>query len=37
MPDDDPRARQRSMPAVTAAAVRVMGTDLLTVRIDLDS
>ena len=36
MPDDDPRARQRGMPAVNAAAVRLMGTDLLTVRIDLD-
>jgi deazaflavin-dependent oxidoreductase (nitroreductase family) len=36
MPDDDPRARQRAMPAVTAAVVRLMGTDLLTVRIDLD-
>ena len=36
MPDDDPRARQRTMPAVNAAVVRVMGTDLLTVRIDLD-
>jgi deazaflavin-dependent oxidoreductase (nitroreductase family) len=36
MPDDDPRARQRTMPAAYAAAVRLMGTDLLTVRIDLD-
>ncbi|HEY6692718.1 MAG TPA: nitroreductase/quinone reductase family protein [Solirubrobacteraceae bacterium] len=36
MPDDDPRARQRGMPAATAAVVRLMGTDLLTVRIDLD-
>ena len=36
MPDDDPRARQRSMPAMNAAVVRLMGTDLLTVRIDLD-
>ena len=36
MPDDDPRARQRTMPAVHAATVRLMGTDLLTVRIDLD-
>ncbi len=35
VPDDDPRARQRTMSAVIAAAVRVMGTDLLTVRIDL--
>jgi deazaflavin-dependent oxidoreductase (nitroreductase family) len=36
MPDDDPRARQRAMPAVNAAVVRLMGTDLLTVRIDLN-
>ena len=36
MPDDDPRARQRAMPAVHAATVRLMGTDLLTVRVELD-
>jgi len=36
MPDDDPRARQRAMPAANAAVVRLMGTDLLTVRVDLD-
>ncbi len=36
LPNDDPRARQRAMPAVNAAVVRLMGTDLLTVRIDLD-
>ncbi|HEX2411293.1 MAG TPA: nitroreductase/quinone reductase family protein [Solirubrobacteraceae bacterium] len=36
VPDDDPRARQRAMPVVNAAAVRLMGTDLLTVRVDLD-
>ncbi len=35
-PDDDPRARQRAMPTVNAAVVRLMGTDLLTVRVDLD-
>lgn len=35
MPDDDPRARQRAMPAANAAVVRLMGTDLLTVQIDL--
>jgi deazaflavin-dependent oxidoreductase (nitroreductase family) len=35
MPDDDPRARQRALPAANAAVVRLMGTDLLTVRIDL--
>jgi deazaflavin-dependent oxidoreductase (nitroreductase family) len=36
VPDDDPRARQRAMPALNAAAVRLMGTDLLAVRVDLD-
>jgi methyltransferase (TIGR00027 family)/deazaflavin-dependent oxidoreductase (nitroreductase family) len=42
MPDDDPLARQRTLAKlgpgrrVTAAAVRAWGTDLLTVRIDLD-
>jgi deazaflavin-dependent oxidoreductase (nitroreductase family) len=42
LPDDDPRARQRwladQLPSsrVNAAAVRMFGTDLLTVRIDLD-
>jgi deazaflavin-dependent oxidoreductase (nitroreductase family) len=36
LPDDDPRARQRSMAAVNATVVRLMGSDLLTVRIDLD-
>src|SRR5438270_346330 len=39
---DDPRARQRAFSRrkpgrkVTALAVRVMGSELLTVRIDLD-
>jgi deazaflavin-dependent oxidoreductase (nitroreductase family) len=43
MPDDDPRERQRLMgrhrlgARVNAVAVRTMGTDLLTVRIDLDA
>jgi deazaflavin-dependent oxidoreductase (nitroreductase family) len=36
MPDDDPVARQRSMRRVNAQFVRLMGTDLLTVRVDLD-
>jgi deazaflavin-dependent oxidoreductase (nitroreductase family) len=36
MPADDPRARLRAMPTANAAVVRLMGTDLLTVRIDLD-
>jgi deazaflavin-dependent oxidoreductase (nitroreductase family) len=36
MADDDPRERQRSMRKANAAVVRALGTDLLTVRIDLD-
>jgi hypothetical protein len=40
--DDDPRERQRIIGrrhrgrALNAAGVRLMGSDLLTVRIDLD-
>lgn len=43
LPDDDPRERQRWLAqqhpgsASNAAAVRLFGTHLLTVRIDLDS
>jgi deazaflavin-dependent oxidoreductase (nitroreductase family) len=33
---DDARARQRTLRQVNAAFVRLMGTDLLTVRVDLD-
>ncbi len=37
MPEDDPRERQRLIGRrFNAALVRVMGTDLLTVRVDLD-
>jgi deazaflavin-dependent oxidoreductase (nitroreductase family) len=36
LPDDDPRARQRTMPGTNALVVRLMGSDLLTVRVDLD-
>ena len=37
LPDDDPRQRQRTIGrSFNAAVVRLMGTDLLTVRIDLD-
>lgn len=41
LPEDDPRERQRRLgrrlgARVNAAAVRAFGTDLLTVRIDLD-
>ena len=38
LPDDDPRERQRRMPNKSnSAVVRAMGSDLLTVRVDLDS
>ena len=37
MPDDDPRRRQREIGLrLNATVVRAMGTDLLTVRVDLD-
>ena len=35
--DDDPLRRQESMPRRNARTVRRFGTDLLTVRIDLDA
>jgi deazaflavin-dependent oxidoreductase (nitroreductase family) len=36
MPDDDPIARQRTLDQMNALVVRLMGTELLTVRVDLD-
>ncbi|CAN5805108.1 MAG: nitroreductase/quinone reductase family protein [Thermoleophilaceae bacterium] len=37
LPDDDPRERQRKLARrMNAALVRTMGTELMTVRIDLD-
>ncbi|MFE6285783.1 nitroreductase/quinone reductase family protein [Streptomyces sp. NPDC057877] len=36
LPDDDPVARMRSLPKLNSAAVRALGTQLLTVRVDLD-
>jgi len=37
MPEDDPRRRQRMIGLrFNAAVVRAMGTDLMTVRVDLD-
>lgn len=36
MPDDDPIARLGQLPALNSAVVRLMGSDLLTIRIDLD-
>ncbi|MFF1919901.1 nitroreductase/quinone reductase family protein [Streptomyces sp. NPDC058221] len=35
LPDDDAHARLRTLPAYNSAVVRVMGTDLLSVRVDL--
>ncbi|MYQ93382.1 nitroreductase family deazaflavin-dependent oxidoreductase [Streptomyces sp. SID4946] len=35
LPDDDPRARLRGLPRLNSTAVRALGTDLLTVRVDL--
>jgi deazaflavin-dependent oxidoreductase (nitroreductase family) len=34
--DDDPSERLRSLPRLNSAGVRVAGTDLLTIRVDLD-
>jgi len=34
---DDPRLRQRHMSRLNAATVRAMGTDLVTVRVDLEA
>jgi deazaflavin-dependent oxidoreductase (nitroreductase family) len=36
LPDDDPRQRLRSLPRLNSAGVITMGTDLLTIRVDLD-
>jgi deazaflavin-dependent oxidoreductase (nitroreductase family) len=35
MPDDDPRERLRALPQLNSLAVRAMGTNLLTIRVDL--
>jgi deazaflavin-dependent oxidoreductase (nitroreductase family) len=35
LPDDDPIARLRGLPRYNSAAVRALGTQLLTVRVDL--
>lgn len=37
LPEDDARARLRSLPRGNSALVRIMGNDLLTVRVDLDT
>ncbi|PXY32080.1 nitroreductase/quinone reductase family protein [Prauserella muralis] len=36
LPDDDPLARLKQLPRGNSAAVRSVGTDLLTIRVDLD-
>jgi deazaflavin-dependent oxidoreductase (nitroreductase family) len=36
LPDDDPRARLARLPRFNSSMVRALGTDLLTIRIDLD-
>ncbi|MEW2569301.1 nitroreductase/quinone reductase family protein [Streptomyces sp. NPDC047070] len=35
LPSDDPRARLRTLPRMNSTAVRLFGSDLLTVRVDL--
>ncbi|WP_216591013.1 nitroreductase/quinone reductase family protein [Streptomyces brasiliscabiei] len=35
LPDDDPVARLRTLPRMNSAAVRLLGSRLLTVRVDL--
>ncbi|GAB3476229.1 nitroreductase/quinone reductase family protein [Amycolatopsis cihanbeyliensis] len=35
VPEDDAKARLKALPRMNSAAVRVVGTDLLTLRIDL--
>jgi hypothetical protein len=37
LPDDDARTRLRSLPRLNSAAVKALGTDLLTIRIDLNA
>ncbi|WP_099020716.1 nitroreductase/quinone reductase family protein [Mycolicibacterium palauense] len=36
LPDDDPMQRLRDQPTSNSAVVRALGTELLTVRVDLD-
>jgi deazaflavin-dependent oxidoreductase (nitroreductase family) len=36
LPDDDPLARLATLPRFNSSMVRALGTDLLTVRIDLE-
>jgi deazaflavin-dependent oxidoreductase (nitroreductase family) len=36
LPGDDAHERLRSLPGVNSALVRLMGSELLTIRVDLD-
>jgi len=36
LPDDDPLARLRQLPGLNSGVVRAMGSELLTIRVDLD-
>jgi deazaflavin-dependent oxidoreductase (nitroreductase family) len=36
LPDDDPIERLKQLPGGNSALVRMMGSDLLTIRVDLD-
>ena len=36
LPDDDPIARLKKLPGMNSAVVRMMGSNLLTIRVDLD-
>jgi deazaflavin-dependent oxidoreductase (nitroreductase family) len=36
LPDDDPVARLRKLPSMNSAVVKMMGSELLTIRVDFD-
>jgi deazaflavin-dependent oxidoreductase (nitroreductase family) len=36
VPDDDPHERLRSLPKINSFGVRTLGTNLLTIRVDLE-
>jgi deazaflavin-dependent oxidoreductase (nitroreductase family) len=36
LPDDDPVQRLENLPGLNSAVVRLMGSDLLSIRVDLD-
>ncbi|MEU2719473.1 nitroreductase/quinone reductase family protein [Streptomyces smyrnaeus] len=37
LPEDDPKARLATLPRLNSAVVRAVGTELLTIRVDLDA